>query len=103
MNESKSKACSSEQCNKSEETTTTDNNTCCDSDTCHHNHDDNFEFENCTEECCDEDENIKPYLLMDEVNQCSISNWYYLYDGKTNPHITPKRITIMSKLIYLND
>ncbi|EFC49606.1 predicted protein [Naegleria gruberi] len=40
---------------------------------------------------------------MDEVNQCSISNWYYLYDGKTNPQITPKRITILSKLIYLND
>jgi len=51
----------------------------------------------------DDEEEVEPCLTMDEVNTCSISNWYYLYDGKTNPEITPKRITIMSKLITLSD
>ncbi|KAF0984024.1 hypothetical protein FDP41_007939 [Naegleria fowleri] len=60
-----------------------------------HDDDLNLEF--------DEEENIEPCLAMDEVNQCSISNWYYLYDGKTNPQITPKRITILTKIIKLED
>ncbi|KAL9653989.1 hypothetical protein ABK040_014198 [Willaertia magna] len=46
-----------------------------------------------------EEEEIEPFLTMNEINSCSISNWYNLFDGKTNN----KRITLLTKILHLPD